>query len=391
MPALRALVTISTAVIAAASTASAQSIEITAVPTYGTLGHVTGSVSGVVFANYRVAGFIYIDGKGWYTKPTLAAPLVAIAPDGRFDIDVGTGGAQSLDSRAILFCAALVTPPQPPAQFPTVDGKVSMPADLLPLAIDCEQRFGATLDFSGYRWGLKEAPDAVGPGDNRFSFAPSHVFVDAEGKLHLRVAPIGGVWFGSEAILEATLGTAPAPLGYGAYLFETDSDLANLAPHFVFGAFTWDPFGDQVGPALFPNREIDFEASRWGDANKPTNAQSVIQDYRISGNLEEFTVSTQPLRWLFLWLPDRVIFQVFTPAGQLYQWSYAGASLPVPGRTSVHINAWLNSAPPAGTSPAEAVVSRFAYVPEPGVSLQCAFLAGAAVLLARSRRALCTA
>jgi hypothetical protein len=236
-----------------------------------------------------------------------------------------------------------------------------------------------------------------------FSFDPSHIFVDAQGRLHLRVAPSGAAWFGSEAILDAPLGAAPAPLGYGAYLFETEGDLANLDRFVVFGAFTWDPFGDQAGTDLDANRELDFEASRWGEDPPALNAQSVVQPYELAGNRAQFPIPAEPLRWLFLWLPDRVIFQTFTPTAQIHQRCESLASLPSPvhpschpnnslpepGRSSVHLNAWLNSyaTAPSNGAPAEIIVKRFVYLPEPGDTLQLALTGAAVLLLATTPRA----
>ena len=65
-------------------------------------------------------------------------------------------------------------------------GQGRIQESLNPVAIDCVQRFGRTIEFAGHTWGVKEAPDPVGPGSNRFSSDTGDVFVDDDG-LHLTI------------------------------------------------------------------------------------------------------------------------------------------------------------------------------------------------------------
>jgi hypothetical protein len=159
-------------------------VRITGIPQYGVDGFITGSVTGVDFASYRIAPYIQIEGVGWWTKPTFSNPTVPINSDGTFVADVATGG---IDSRATIFYAALipagVTPPQ-------AAGAGRIPASLAPVASDSVERFGRTIQFAGLNWGVKEAPVGVGPGGNHFSNDPSDVFVDAVG-LHLTLRAFG--------------------------------------------------------------------------------------------------------------------------------------------------------------------------------------------------------
>ena len=159
---------LTTALVLALATASAraQTLDITSLPTYGTLGSITGQVTGVDPITHHVATYIQIEGSGWWTKPTLATPTVSIAANGTFTANVGTGGPASLDSRATIFCAALLPNTEAP---PTVSGGGRIPAPLAPLAIDCEEQYARTFSFAGYTWAVKESPSPVGPGSNRFS------------------------------------------------------------------------------------------------------------------------------------------------------------------------------------------------------------------------------
>lgn len=365
-------------------------IEIDSLPPYATEGFLGGRVSGADPSQHHVAAYLHIDGLGWFTKPTLLQPTVPIAPDlstpdpldGTFAADVVSGG---IDDRAILYCAALFPLAQPP---PTVVGGPRIPSSPSPIAIDCAPRFGPSLDFSGYRWGIKEAPALLDPGSNLFSSTSGDVFVDGTGRLHLRASFDGTLRHGTEVILDRPLAASPDPAGTGVYVFETESDAANLDPNLVFGAFLWDPHGDQEGPNPNENREIDFEASRWGKPSDPLNAQSVVQPFDSpSSNREQFSIPAGPLLWLIAWQPDKILFQVFQPGAQVYSRSYTGDAIPDEGRTAFHFNLWVYGTPPAPTSPAEVVISSFRYVPEASAALQLALLAGGAALLARSPRA----
>src|SRR5437762_3496789 len=84
---------------------SAVSVEFTSVPPYGSPNNLLGKVHGVEPARYRVAVFIYIDGLGWWTKPTCANPLTTIQPDGTWSADITTGG---VDSNATRIAAHVV-------------------------------------------------------------------------------------------------------------------------------------------------------------------------------------------------------------------------------------------------------------------------------------------
>ena len=77
-------------------------------------------------------------------------------------------------------------------------------------------------------------------------------------------------------------------LGYGTYSYQTNSHVETLDRNITFGAFTWDPYGDDDSVPAWPYREIDFEDSRWGNAGDPTNSQMVVQPYTVAGNLQRY-------------------------------------------------------------------------------------------------------
>lgn len=146
------------------SGANGPTIEITDVPIYGEGGFISGRVTGGDSTVYRVAPYIYIDGAGWWTKPTAETPTVEFDPyDRTFTADVATGG---IDNRATIYCTALV----PVGAAPLVAlGAARIPADLVSVAMACRERYGRTVEFAGHTWAVKESPVPVGPGNNWFS------------------------------------------------------------------------------------------------------------------------------------------------------------------------------------------------------------------------------
>jgi hypothetical protein len=210
-----------------------------------------------------------------------------------------------------------------------------------------------TISFSGIPWTVKESGgEAWGPGPNVFSSDPETVFVDAAGRLHLRITQKDGVFRCAEVIAQRSF-------GYGTYLFSLDSPIANLDPSVVLGLFTWS---DDEAEA---HREIDIELSRWG-GDTATNAQYAVQPYETPGHLHRFSMLSGafPTVHGFTWRPTSVAF--LSAAGNviLQRPSYTGGGVPRPGGESPRINLWLyeGKAPLLG-QPVEVIVSRFQFLP----------------------------
>lgn len=206
-----------------------------------------------------------------------------------------------------------------------------------------------TVDFAGYTWNVKDSPGLVGPGPNVFS--KRNVRVDRKGNLHMRIRNRQGVWTSAEVILDQAL-------GYGTYRFTIASPVDQLDPNAVLGLFTWDDDPAQA------NREIDIEFSRWGDPNRTTNANYVVQPYDRIGNTHNWTMpdATTSVHEM-TWAPGEVSFT--SSAGTtLEQWTYAGADVPDPGAAHARINLWLfrGSAPVDGKN-IDIVISDFEFIP----------------------------
>lgn len=364
------------------ASAAQPGITITSLPAYGASGVMQGLVSGVDFSAYRVAGYIQIEGAGWWTKPTYASPTVPINSDGTFSANVVSGG---LDNRATIFCAALVptgyTPPQ-------AGGSPRVPATLAAVAIDSKERYGPTVSFAGLTWAMKDGPAPVGPNGNYFSTLPSDIWVDAAG-LHLTIHQHDGVWWATEVIL-------PDSLGYGTYTVQTNSRTDNLDVNATFApGFTWDAYGDDTSGDSH-NRELDIaEDSRWHIPTDP-NTQAVIQPYDVPGNRHRFNLpdlSGNPaLTRIMIWRAASIRFITlqghYSPANYPQQaviddWTYQHdpASLhyiPPPGRQRIHMNLWINNNALANGQPVEALISGFSFIPDPALTLRIQPVSGQA-------------
>lgn len=231
----------------------------------------------------------------------------------------------------------------------------------------------AELQFAGRKWLVKEAADPVGPGPNRFSAEPSNVWVDDAG-LHLTIRKQDDHWYSTEVILDEHL-------GYGTYLFRTTSRQDLLDDNAVFGAFTWDDHGDDPRIPEYPNREIDFEDSRWGEAGGP-NSQIVVQPGRVPGNHFQFHLpelsKEATLTRYFDWQPGQIEFVsihgdyavgTFPDNAVIHRHAYVESEarkniVPRSGRESFRFNLWLyQSSEPKSQAPVEVVIKDFEFIP----------------------------
>ena len=360
------LVLLVIACISSVSVANAQTIEITGLPSPGVAGQIVGTVTGVNHTTHEVAAYLHIEGNGWWTKPNFSMPTVPINPDGSFSVNIGTGGLDELASMyAVSVVPAGTTPPQMQSSN-TLDLGVSS------ITSTYQQRFGTNLAFTGRNWGVKEASQPVGPGGNLFSANSNNVWVD-QGGLHLTIQNYGGQWYSTEVVLTEKL-------GYGTYAFQTSSRQDILDANATFGVFTWDPFGDDERIPAWPNREIDFEDTRWGDPLSSTNAQTVVQPYWVPGALNKFTLPVlsddASLTRFFRWSPGRVEFytllghhqpSTFPPEAIIDHYVYtenmaAGQIVPEPRRENFRFNLWLNDSSPSDNQPVEVVINNFQFV-----------------------------
>lgn len=208
--------------------------------------------------------------------------------------------------------------------------------------------------WSGETWAIKTSRSPVGPGPNIFSKA--NVSVDAQGRLHLRIAKdAAGAWTTAEII-------GPRTYGYGTYTFTLGSAVNDLDPNVVLGLFTWSD------RARFAHREIDIEFARWGNASDATNAQYVVQPWDVASHLSRFAQPADATTThQFTWRPGRIDWRSLDSAGSpIASYAYTGTDVPPTGDERVRLNLWLfNGSAPTDGQPVEVIIDSFVFTPLP--------------------------
>src|SRR4030042_243190 len=194
------LIAVSVVLLPALAGGATPATELTYVPPYGGAGSLRGRVSGVNPSDYAVAVYINVPPYGWWTKPSFAAPLTTIQSDGTWTCQIVTGGQ---DSYATEVAAFLVPDTYNP---PVGDGQSCLPSALYAYPYVQTARY-QTIDFANCDWRIKVAHDVVGPGPNYFSDSGQNVWVDTNGRLHLKVMQQAGQWLCSEGIAHRSLGS----------------------------------------------------------------------------------------------------------------------------------------------------------------------------------------
>ena len=209
-----------------------------------------------------------------------------------------------------------------------------------------------TVTWSGATWQVKTSRSAVGPGPNIFDKA--NVWVDAQGRLHLRITKnAAGAWSAAEII-------GPKTYGYGTYTVTLASPSDQLDPNVVLGFFTWSD------KAPYAHREIDIEFARWGVAGAATNAQYVVQPTSVASHLTRFTQpSDATSSHAFTWRKGQIDWQSRDATGAtIASKTYLGTDVPPTGDERVRLNLWLfGGADPTDGQPVEVIVSGFTFAP----------------------------
>jgi hypothetical protein len=339
------------------SRAAAPDIGVSYVPPVGSYAELTGWATNVVYSDYKVAIIIRVFG-GYWTKPYFAQPLTTIQNDGTWHSPYNTGGA---DGCADEFRCYLVTNG---FQYPLANGVSQPPAELESNSV-AKVLINRSLNsreifFSGYEWICKSSCGGyTGPGPNVFSDSTDNIFLDTQGRLHLRITFRNGQWQCAEIISKRSF-------GYGTYIFQIDSVVDGWHPSVVAGFFTWSDQPD------FAHRETDVEISPWQGASN--TLQFVRQPYDVGTNLLRFPypAGLSAATHTFDWRPQRIYFRSFTGNGLppasvtnlIRDWTYSDTNqIPVAGGENARINLWLNPPRPTDTNDIELVVTKFVFIP----------------------------
>lgn len=207
------------------------------------------------------------------------------------------------------------------------------------------------INFSGYEWVVRTSEEAKqGPGPNLFSDSEDNVWVDSQGKLHLKVVQKDGNWYCSGVTLRRSF-------GYKKYIIYLASDVTKLDENVVGGFFTYKN----------DNEEIDIEFSRWSITNNQ-NTQFAVQPSFLAGNKVRFDMdsNTDLSTHFFNWQPDKIEFGSYkghtlnpTNENVISTWTYTGKNIPPENDERLKINLWLfrgNS--PTDKKPAEMIINR---------------------------------
>lgn len=221
------------------------------------------------------------------------------------------------------------------------------------IASFCPAVAARTIDFSGISWQVRSNAVPRGPGPNRFSDSAENVWVDSEGRLHLRITHAGEVWSCAEV-------TSAEPFSYGTYRWVLDTPVHDLDPNVVLGLFSYSS----------DTNEVDIEFARWGNT-RAANAQYVIQPSPgVPRGLSSWNIAAEsPSTHSFTWAPydrearpDNVAYASLGSAGQPLQ--SARLSQPVAPAASqrIHINLWLDRGRPPQRE-VEIIIRKFEFIP----------------------------
>ncbi len=287
-----------------------------------------------------------------YAQPPVAARVNTFTGEAYFGDKDNTGRG----TRYQLF--ALIAPDQKAATDvkPGLLKELPKWAASKPVVVYRDER----VAFGGHTWAFKKGVN-LGPGPNRWTDDKAAVFLDKKKHLNLGIVPAGKGWACTEAVCNDAL-------GFGTYTWTFRTDLAAFDPQAVLGLFTYQNSANKQG---IPDKEIDFELSRWGDP-KNELGQFVVQPYLGAGkkNIDRFAVPAdvkQPLTAKYVWSKG-VVDAVCTDAAgkELRKWNYKtgnepGAAVPpADGKERAIANLWLHEgkAPQAG-KPVRVVVESF--------------------------------
>lgn len=232
----------------------------------------------------------------------------------------------------------------------------------LPVAVKQYVYRDERIEFGSQTWAVKKFA-RMDPGPNRWTDDKAAIFLDDKKHLNLGIVPAGKGWACTELVCNDAL-------GFGTYTWTFRTDLAAFDPQAVLGLFTYQNSANRQG---IPDKEIDFELSRWGDP-KNELGQFVVQPYVGQGkkNIDRFPVpldAKMPLTAKYVWRKGAVEAVCTDADGkELRKWAYktgdepAAAVPPADGKERAIANLWLEKgkAPQLG-KPVRVVVESFKF------------------------------
>lgn len=194
------------------------------------------------------------------------------------------------------------------------------------------------ITWSGLKWNVRSG-GAGSPGTNPWT--NQNVWVDNQGRLHLKITNVNGVWYSSEV-------STQVPNGYGTYTFDVASSPSEYAKNTVAGMFYY----------LDDHNEIDFmEYSNWNGA-ATLNSQSSV--HASSGDFQSVAYNTNTANNIltYIWTSSSLVVQ----HDGVEVWKYTG-TIPKLGGV-LDINLWLfNNPVPSNGQEQELILNSVQYVP----------------------------
>ncbi|WP_159020880.1 glycoside hydrolase family 16 protein [Algibacter sp. L3A6] len=205
------------------------------------------------------------------------------------------------------------------------------------------------INFSGYEWIVRTSDDAKqGPGPNLFSDSEDNVWVDDEGRLHLKIVQKGGYWYCSGVTLRLSQ-------GYKKYVFYVASRVDQLDENVVGGLFTYKN----------DNEEIDIEFSKWSQSENQ-DSQFAIQPSDNVGNKTRYDLNLKSdlSTHFFDWQAGSIEFASYyghtlqpNTEDVISTWVYTGSDIPPENDEKLKINLWLfRGNAPTNNLPAEMII-----------------------------------
>jgi hypothetical protein len=205
------------------------------------------------------------------------------------------------------------------------------------------------ITFAGHKWIVSETGErGKTPGPNFFSSSEENVWVDRQGRLHLKITHSNGRWECAEVIRIGAV-------SHGEYTFRILSDINGFDKNIVAGLFLYRD--DQ--------NEADIEFSRWGDEDSDAG-QFTVQPSDREGNLFRFPVekARKASTHIINWQKEYICFTSYNSHSPLPRerlilggWKYSGEDIPAETKTKVIINLWLfRGTPPSDQKEAELII-----------------------------------
>jgi len=278
--------------------------------------------------------------------PWFATLLLALA---------GCGGGEPADDATPLASAA--SPLASPLAAPAATDRAE-PA--LGKALPSEP--GASqIVFGGQTFEVRSGEG--GPGPNAWS--AQNVWVDAKGRLHLKIAYRDGQWSCAEIY-------TTQPLGFGTYTFKIAGHPEALGDNVVLGLFNY-PTPD-IGPD--GTNEIDIEFATWGGAQPQHGNWTVwpaVEGHPPTTFAFDPASRSSPSTFAFDWSADRVTYMAYGREkprrvdryDALWTFAPPNPQVLVPQHAMpLHLNLWLfQGKPPADGKDVEVIVTGLQYTP----------------------------